>query len=298
MMPSNSHPTAADESADAFPPPGDAGAPAPVPPVRRKHRWRRRLLWGVLLILLGLLVKFILHLVLPRNFRGSGEPLAITLPHGTFQVLYYNTREKPRGIVILGTGDGGWSYWEENTAQHLANQGYAVGGWDCRKFADTRTYDHMELCAGFKAGVEAVRDRADVEEVPVWYGGWSTGAEQSVAAAASPDRPKNLVGLLLAAPGGRGRFGITSGDLLGVTPTGPGTFALADFAPQMAGLHVAQFVAGLDPMDDVTWLERLGTTPHRQFPLSGLLHDMGNAGGRFQSTVDEAMAWTLGGASH
>ncbi|MDB6136228.1 MAG: hypothetical protein JWM59_4471 [Verrucomicrobiales bacterium] len=297
MMPSDSLPAAAGEPLIDGPPAGETGTPAPVPSVRQKRPWRRRILWTVLLILLGLLVRFILHLVLPRNFKGSGEPLAITLPHGTFQVLYYNTREKPKGIVILGTGDGGWSYWEENTAQHLAKQGYAVGGWDCRKFADTRTYDHAELCAGFKAGVEAVRDRADVDDVPVWYGGWSTGAEQSVAAAASPDRPKNLVGLLLAAPGERGRFGLTSGDLLGVTPTGPGTFALADFAPQMAGLPVAQFVAGLDPMDDVTWLDKLRTTPHRQFPLPGLLHDMGNAGERFQSAVDEAMAWTLGGAS-
>jgi hypothetical protein len=292
--------SAATRPPESSPTPAAAGPDASsesveaTPAKRKKPRWGWRIFWLVLWILIGLLVKFILHLVLPRNFTGSGEPLPITLPHGTFQVQFYNSSEKPKGIVILGTGDGGWSYWEENTAKHLASQGYAVGGWDCRKFADSRTYDHAELCAGFKAAVEAVQDRADVDDVPIWYGGWSTGAEQSVAAAADPDRPEHLTGLLLAAPGERGRFGLTASDLLGGTPTGPGTFALADYAASMDGLHVAQFVAGLDPMDDVTWLSKLGpNAPSRQFHLSGLLHDMGNAGERFQATVDKAMAWSL-----
>lgn len=96
-------------------------------------------------------------------------------------------------------------------------------------FADSRKYDQAQLCAGFIAAVEAVRERTGAgDAVPVWYGGWSTGAEQSVAAAACANRLPQLVGLLLAAPGTRGRYGITSSDLLGGTPTGPDSFALAD----------------------------------------------------------------------
>jgi hypothetical protein len=103
---------------------------------------------------------------------------------------------------------------------------------DCRKFADSRTYDQARLGAGFHAAVEAVRKRSDADEsTPVWYGGWSTGAEQSVAAACA-DRPAHLVGLLLAAPGSHGRYGITTSDLLGKDPEGPGSFALADLAPR------------------------------------------------------------------
>lgn len=252
-----------------------------------------------ILVILGvvaliLLVKFTMHLVLPRNFRGTGEILPLTLPHGKFQTLYYNQSPSPKGVVIVGTGDGGWSYWEENVSRHLAGKGYAVGGWDCRKFADTRTYDQPELAAGFREAVKAVRQRSGAkDDCPVWYFGWSTGAEQSVAAAAVADRPAGLTGLLLAAPGKVGRYGITESDLLGMEPSGPGSFELASLAPKLAGLKVAQFVAGLDPLDDTTWQGGLGNIPVKNIDLPTSLHDMGGAGEEFLGKLDAAMAWTL-----
>ena len=270
---------------------GNPPSAASEKPARR--RWLRRTLWILLAVLLALLIKFILHLLLPHNFTGSGEKLPLPLPGGSFEVLFYCGPEKPSGIVILGTGSGGWSYWEENTAKHLAGKGYAAGGWDCRKFADAGKYDHAALCRGFQAAVVAVRKRSGADDdVPVWYGGWSTGAEQAVAAATATDRPAHLRGLLLAAPGTHGRYGITTADLLGGTPTGPDTFSLADMAPKLAGLRVAQFAAGLDPMDDGDWMAA-GPGPHRIFELPGKLHDMGGAGPDFQSKLDEAITWTL-----
>ncbi len=257
-----------------------------------KRRWRI-VRWLLIAVVLGLLIKFILHLLLPRNVAASGEMLKLELAGGPFEVPCFCKAQKPRGIIILGTGDGGWSYWEENTAKHLMDNGYAVGGWDCRKFADSRTYDQEMLSAGFVAAVEAVRKRCHVSAtVPVWYGGWSTGAEQAVATATAADRPKQLVGLLLAAPGTRGRYGITTGDLLGSMPEGPGTFALTEMAPKLNGLRVAQFAAGLDPLDDVDWITAL-TTPHQVFELPLMPHDMGGVGPEFLSKVDEAIAWTL-----
>ena len=262
----------------------------PKPPGRS---WLRHILVFSGLVVLALLTKFILHLLLPRNVSATGEMLSLQLPGGPFQVPCFCGPQRPKGIIILGTGDGGWSYWEENTAKHLADKGYAVGGWDCRKFADSRKYDQAQLCAGFLAAVGAVRQRTGAEDsAPVWYGGWSTGAEQSVAAAACADRPPQLVGLLLAAPSTRGRYGITTGDLLGGTPTGPDSFALADMAAQLKGLRVVQFAAGLDPLDDEEWIKHL-PPPYHLIRLPGKLHDMGNAGPEFQSKVDEAIAWTL-----
>jgi hypothetical protein len=268
--------------------------PLPMTAAIPRRRWRKWILRSVFAIILGLLIRFVCHLMLPRNYAGSGEHLPMSLTGGKFEVLYYYSGTKtPKGVVIIGSGDGGWSYWEENTSKHLAAQGYAVGGWDCRKFADSRQYGFDELRAGFESAVAEVRKRGGVpESAPVWYGGWSTGAEQSVAAAASPSRPKSLKGLLLAAPGTHGRFGITKSDLLGFDPSGPGSFALTDYADDMKGLHVAQFSAGLDPLDDTSWLDDV-EAPHKVIALSGLLHDMGNAGDRFQAAVDEAMEWTL-----
>jgi hypothetical protein len=148
------------------------------------------------------------------------------------------------------------------------------------------------LVAGFRAAVEAVKARAGVSDVPLWYGGWSTGAEQSVAAASAPDRPPRLVGLLLVAPGAHGRYGITTKDLLGLEPSGPGSFALSDLAPGLSGLRVVQFAGGLDPLDDVDWLQSL-VAPHRLIELPRTLHDMGGAGADFQARLDEGMQWTL-----
>src|ERR1035437_2016644 len=154
-------------------------------------------------IIVALLVKFILHLLLPRNFVGNGEPLPLHLSTGEFQTLYYCKSDDPKGILIVATGDGGWSnQWEEPVAKHAAAAGYAVGGWDCRKFADTRTFNQEQLTEAFNAAVDAVRERADLDDdTPVWYTGWSTGAEWSLAAAAHPDRDEHLVGVLPAAPG-------------------------------------------------------------------------------------------------
>jgi phosphatidylglycerol lysyltransferase len=262
-------------------------------PKLQKRPWLRRVFWILGALILLLLVKFIMHLVLPRNFKATGEGLPLKLPHGKFETLYYNASDEPLGVVIIGTGDGGWSYWEENVAQYLMAKGYAVGSWDCRKFSDSRSYDQAELAAGFRAAVEAVEEKAQMDDsAPVWFSGWSTGAEQSVAAAAG-DRPEHLVGLILAAPGAHGRYGITEADLLGIEPSGPGTFALANMAPKLKGLRIVQFVAGLDPLDDTSWLKSLGSIPHKIVEMPHCLHDMGEAGPEFQGKFLDAMKWTL-----
>lgn len=266
-------------------------------PPAKKRRWLRRALWMVAALVVAGALKYVLHMMLPRNFTGAGEPLPLELPHGPFEVLYFNGDAQPVGIIILGSGSGGWSSWEETVAKHLVGKGYAVGGWDCRKFAERASYDRAELVAGFAAAVRAIGERADVSEVPVWFGGWSTGAEQSLPAAdreACPD----LVGLLLVAPAARGRFGLTQSDLLGMEATGPGSFALADYVPNLAGVRVAQFAAGLDPLDSTTWYPgKKESSDYRIFWLPHELHDMGGAGPKFLKLLDEAMAWTLEGKS-
>lgn len=257
------------------------------------RRIRRRVRWAIAVVVLGLLLKFLLHLLLPRGVAADGETLTLNLRSGAFDVPYFCTRPVPTGIVVWGTGDGGWSYWEENVAQHLASRGFAVVGWDCRKFADSRQFDQADLHVAFHSAVEAAVARSgSSNDIPVWYGGWSTGAEQAVAAATAQDRPEEFLGLLLAAPGSRGRYGITTSDLLGVTPNGPNTFAMSDLAPRLGNIPVVQFAAGLDPMDDVDWIAN-APGPHLVLELPMSLHDMGNAGPEFLRKLDTGIAWTL-----
>ena len=237
---------------------------------------------------------FLYHLMMPRGFASTkAQVLPLQLSGGPFQTLYYASK-RPRGILIVATGDGGWSnQWEEPLALNAAAAGYAVGGWDCRKFADSRSFNHDQLVDAFNAAVDAVRQRAELpNDCPVWYAGWSTGAEWSVAAAADAKREKHLVGILAAAPGSRSRYGIIKSDLLGMQPEGEGAYALADFAPALRGVRIVQFSAGLDPLDDTTWLDALGPgTPHKLVTIPDVPHDMGRAGERFLAEFHMAVQW-------
>ena len=256
----------------------------------------RRILLVIQLVLLAPILWFLYHLMMPRNYTSrTAEVLPLQLSSGPFETHYYAAKH-PRGILIVATGDGGWSgQWEEPVALHAAAAGYAVGGWDCRKFADTRTFDQAKLVEAFNAAVAAVRTRAGLAaDCPVWFTGWSTGAEWSVAVAASPDREKHLVGILAAAPGDRSRYGISKGDLLGAEPEGPGTFALAELAPAIRGIRVAQFAGELDPLDDTQWLASLPNgTPQKLVEIPGASHDMDQACDRFLAEFDMAIQWML-----
>ncbi|MEI8038742.1 MAG: hypothetical protein WCJ14_10150 [Verrucomicrobiota bacterium] len=261
------------------------------------HRvWLRRSLLALQILLLIPIGWFMIHVFMPRGYTSNtAEVLPLTLTTGTFQTSYY-AAPHPKGILIVATGDGGWSkQWEEPVAQHAAAVGYAVGGWDCRKFADTRKFNQAQLAEAFNAAVDAVRKRAKLpDNCPVWFTGWSTGAEWAVAAAASPHRPKHLLGVLAVAPGDRSRYGITRKDLLGLTATGPDSFSLAALAPTLHGVRIAEFSAALDPLDDAKWLDSLSAkTPHKLVKIPGVPHDMGRAGERFLSEFDMAIQWML-----
>jgi len=67
---------------------------------------------------------------------------------------------------------------------------------------------------------------------------------------------------------------------------------LADLAGEIEDLSIAQIAAGLDPMDDTTWLESLHV-PYKIFELANSQHDMGGAGPEFQKTMLDAIRWTI-----
>ncbi len=256
----------------------------------------RRTLLAVQILLLIPIGWFMFHVMMPRAFTSKkAEVLPLQLSTGPFQTSYYPAKFH-KGVLVVATGDGGWSgQWEEPVAMHASTVGYAVGGFDCRRFADTRTFNQAQLSEAFNAVVAAIRKRANLPaDCPVWFTGWSTGAEWSIAAAASPDRDKHLVGVLPAAPGDRSRYGISKSDLLGLEPTGPDTFALADLAPALHGVRVVMFAGELDPLDDTHWVASIdAATPHKIVEIPGVPHDMDGAGERFLSEFDMAIQWML-----
>ncbi len=126
--------------------------------------------------------------------------------------------------------------------------------------------------------------------VPVLYGGWSMGAEQAVPAAAAATPP--VRGLLLLSPGRRGRYGLETTDGMGIPPTGKGTFALADFAAQLAGMRVVQLHGKGDMLDSTTWQEGLWA-PHRLFIVPNGWHNFSSAGDALPKTLNDALEWLL-----
>jgi pimeloyl-ACP methyl ester carboxylesterase len=173
-----------------------------------------------------------------------------------------------------------------------------VAGWDCRKYADAGLYDQKTLATDFAIVlVEARRVFELKTDLPVVFAGYSTGAEQVVAAAAFIRRPSRLDGLLLIAPGERGRYGLTTSDLMGVTPRGKGTFALGDFAAAMTGLRIVQIHGEHDPLDSTEWLALL-KVPHELKVFPNGWHFFGGGPTEFLKMLDDAIDWIIAPAGN
>lgn len=249
-----------------------------------------------------MLIRWLLLFVAIGSLRAAPAVVEAThgplkLRRGAFEVMWFHpSKTAVRGLCVLGSGDGGWSYWEERVANHLAKKGWAVAGVDFAKYAE-HDFSQAILAADYAQLVAELARRAgepsDGGTRPVIYGGWSMGAEQSLpAAAVLAERPAGLRGLLLVAPGPRGRYGLRTADELGFAPTGEGTFALADFAPQLRDLRLAQLHAGLDPLDSIKWHRGLGLDL-KLWKYPRAWHDFDGASDEFLALLDESIAWLL-----
>lgn len=217
----------------------------------------------------------------------------VALTRGPAQVRLYEPDETPpRAIFVFGSGDGGWSPWEDAVALWLRDAGAYVVGFDLRDYAE-KDYDAAILGRDMAALAKDAAIRCNGGDAPVIYGGWSMGAVQAVAAAGTKERPAKLAGLLLMGADSRGRYGLRESDELGVTPQGPGTFGLSDFSAAMDGLRVAQFHGGADFMASTAWIQSL-KSPHALYTVPGANHGFDGPDDSFQEWVVRGMNWILG----
>ena len=195
----------------------------------------------------------------------------------------------PRAIVIFGSGDGGFDGSEDAVARALQAAGYETLGFDCSAYADS-DYDLATLQADTTTIAETSLSRYGPDPPPLILGGWSMGADQAVAAAGGPHPPPGIVGLLLLSAQDRGRYGLRETDKLDVAPTGPGTFALKDFAHSLGTIRVIQWDAAWDPFSSTAWFNSI-TAPHKAFTLERAFHDFDQFDDNFTRRLAESLRW-------
>ena len=228
----------------------------------------------------------------------SGEKIRVNLDRGSFEVLRYpakldNAGASPKALILFGTGSGGWSYWEEAVSCKLQSDGYEVLGIDFALYSQS-DYDLNILENDYQKIVQEGLKESGNHPLPVILGGWSTGAEQSVAVAGGPHPPPGLAGLLLVSPGSEGGYGSYATNYVYWNAPTAKIFKLADFAPKLVRLRVAQWHAQLDPLDSRAWLDSLATT-HREFDFDHALHDYRGACHAFLVRLSKSVSWILTG---
>jgi len=231
-----------------------------------------------------------------RGVEGGTEWPAlvpVTLTRGDFDVrLYPAPGGDPRALIIFGSGDGGWSAWEHVIATWLQEAHLAVAAFDFEKYSAT-DFDQLAIAKDMASVASFAAERLNAKGLPVLYGGWSMGAAQAVAAVRGTNRPPELAGLLLMSLDSRGRYGVRAPDLVGITPTGPGTFGLNEFNTDLKNLRVVQYHGTADFMAQTTWI-RLLKSPHQLYLLKGMNHGFDGLVPEFRPVLLQGVSWALG----
>ncbi|MCE0523499.1 MAG: alpha/beta hydrolase [Methylacidiphilales bacterium] len=198
----------------------------------------------------------------------------------------------PKALIVFGSGASGWSGWEDRVGDKLQADGCEVLGIDSAKYA-LINYDLNDLEADYQTFAQFGLKPYGNHPPPVILGGWSTGAEQSVAIAGGPHPPAGLVGLVLVSPGDAGGYGTHATDYLAMSIPASKRFELADFAPRLGNLRIAQWHAEFDLLDSRTWLAFL-KAPHREYDFSNAIHDYRSACDEFLVRLSGSVDWILG----
>jgi phosphatidylglycerol lysyltransferase len=222
---------------------------------------------------------------------SAGNTISIPLARGSFTVLDFppHAKKEPRAIILFGTGDGGWSGFEEAICKTLQGLGYEAVGIDFNRYARTDyNLDMLQSDMGLIAST--IRDRYSDNSPPVIIGGYSMGAAQAIAAAGGPHPPEGLIGVLLVDPCSRGRYGLRLTDQTDVLPTGPGTFSMDEFTRTMGKLRVVQWHATEDSIDSRTWLKSL-SAPHKEFDFGQTGHYYNFDRPDFLNQLGDSVKW-------
>jgi phosphatidylglycerol lysyltransferase len=226
------------------------------------------------------------------SYHSAGKSVTIQLQRGRFTFLEFPAKTpETRAILVFGSGDGGWSGFEEEISLSLQGRGYEVLGIDFNSYAVT-DYDLATLQADFGKIARTAEQPYGGHPPPLIVGGWSMGAAQAIAVAGGPHPPRGLAGLLLLDPCSRGRYGLRLSDRADILPSGNGTFGVEEFARTLGRVRVVQWHAAEDSIDSRAWLASL-TAPHKEFDFAKTGHFYSVGREDFLEQLAASVPWIL-----
>jgi len=154
------------------------------------------------------------------------------------------------GVFFLGNDLG---FWEphQKLAERLAASGYAVVGFDVKKFLDTLPDSSLLRDSVLAHEIPALLARSmhelGADSLPIIVGGHSYGADIAIWAEANTRLPR-VIGVLMLGPTRRDHPRVTLADKMNLEePTEPGSFSVTDQirnAPQ--NVHIAMLRGASD----------------------------------------------------
>ncbi|MFL5578006.1 MAG: alpha/beta hydrolase [Gemmatimonadaceae bacterium] len=162
-------------------------------------------------------------------------------------LLFYpaaDTTRPARAVVFFFGNDVG--FWEahQRLAERLAGDGYAVAGFDVRRFLaslpDGPAARESAYAAGIAPIIRGARRELGGDSLPLVIGGHSIGAEIALWTAVHVPEP-GLRGVLAMSPGLRGHLRVTLSDLANRgDPREEGSFSVPDLVGALPrGVRVA-----------------------------------------------------------
>ena len=154
-----------------------------------------------------------------------------------------DTARPPRALVFFFGNDVGFWKAHQELAEHLAADGYAVAGFDVKRWIGSLP-DGRQHDSAFAAGVDTIlghaRHELQCDSAPVIIGGHSIGAEFALWTAAHA-APPGTIGVLAMGPGSRSHLEITAFDLTNARePDGPDSFGIPDVVRAVpSGMRIA-----------------------------------------------------------
>ncbi|MFN8095645.1 MAG: AcvB/VirJ family lysyl-phosphatidylglycerol hydrolase [Vicinamibacteria bacterium] len=230
--------------------------------------------------------------------EASSERTVMLDLRGQSQTLHLYGAPGPR-VAVVTSGDGGWLGLGRDVAEHLADAGWFVAGFDAKAYLSSFTHGDRTLCVGdvprdYAALVDYAARGAQAK--PVLFG-VSEGAGLSVLAATDPAVQAKVAGVVAMGLPDQNELGWRFRDqmiyITKKTPNEP-LFSVRQIVGSVAPLPLAIFQATHDefvPADDTRAIAAAAREPRRLWTIEAGNHRFGDARPELWRRLEEALAW-------